>query len=131
MNQHLAVTYLCSNYLWPNFVQKLLNTFLFHHLKSWHSMAPRLYKRCIYEFVLYAFLGGGVDECLLCMVELCSTKMLQFFWESLCLSGKVMEWENKQNRKIPGSLPSRVTRWVYEEIAQNVAQHIFSVKNDT
>jgi hypothetical protein len=26
--------------------------------------------------------------------------------EPLWLSGKVMEWENKRNQKIPGSLPS-------------------------
>jgi hypothetical protein len=27
--------------------------------------------------------------------------------EPLWLSGKVMEWENKRNQKIPGSLPAQ------------------------
>jgi hypothetical protein len=29
--------------------------------------------------------------------------------EPLWLSGKGMEWENKQNQKIPGSLPAQAT----------------------
>jgi hypothetical protein len=29
--------------------------------------------------------------------------------EPLWLRGKVMEWKNKQNQKIPGSLPARAT----------------------
>jgi hypothetical protein len=34
--------------------------------------------------------------------------ILNFIWprEPLRLSGKVMEWENKQNQKIPGSIPT-------------------------